>query len=289
MSDANPFETPRPNGTTRIQGTLRVVVAAYCLGAAASVLHLNQPDPLAAFWVSSRGLPAEQVLPLSRLIGYGLALTGALTALRPVNLLGMAIVIYAAAASFTGLLTPGESVSRLTPALECTRWMAPLALLLADFWPPRIKPTLTLMLSAVSLLRLAASVTFLATGIACLVACVDGGSLVEHAQAATQNILQQEIDDGAARKVLAFAGGISLGMGGMLMFSSNAAVPFLASLWGALLAFTPILAAGRSHYAESLLRISEWGAPMVVALFHLSCVRTAPTTYLPESGTAGGK
>ncbi|SFJ37913.1 hypothetical protein SAMN05421753_11959 [Planctomicrobium piriforme] len=265
-----------------MQGTLRVVVGMYCFGVAAARLHQLRPDRVVEFLGRPGNLPEGQVNQFGDLLAYGMILCGVLTLLRPISLVLIAIVVYAAAASVAGMFDDQNARAHWTPALEATRWMAPLALLLIDFWPPRVRPTLVLCLSAVGLLRMTTAAMFLAQGIICIDQCQHGGAWADLVQSVALNGFQRTIDADVSQRCLGIVGGVNFAVAACLMTSRNPVVPLLATIWGGLMAFSYTLAGARAGYDQTLLRASEWGAPLIVTIFQSLSVKDHKPDYVPE-------
>lgn len=282
LPEKNPFETPRPAGVRLVQGTLRVVVAMQCWGLALARLHLGQRDLLCELLGQARNVPVDQIEHLSNIVASALIVCGALTLLRPCWPVLLAVIIYQAGSSIAGLLEDQGATAMLIPALQATRCVAPLALLLIDFWPPRLKCTLVLCLSAVVLLRLAVGVTFAAQGLNCLEQAVHGGALVEFVQRAAEHGLRQTLSEDQARQALAVIGACSAALALSLLSGRSRSVGALAVLWGLGMAFSPTLVYSQSGTAESLMRTSEAGAPLAVLFFWIFAVRENRPTFLAE-------
>lgn len=266
-----------------MQGTLRVLVTGYCLGVAAGRLHLGFIDPLVSFLLSSREPDDAQIAFVANLMAYGLIVIGVVTLLRPIHLLTLLVLIHAVGTAVAGMFLTEGLWANWVPALQATSYIVPLALLLLDFWPPKIKATLVICLSAVSLLRLAAVATFFAQAVICVDQCQHGGNWAELLQTAARNGFHRELTAAQSQQVLGAIGLIHLGVAASLLTSRQASVAWLAVLWGVLWTMLPIFAEGKHGYDETLIRVSEWGAPLVVALFQSLSIRKQQTKYVAES------
>lgn|GEM_PF-2264899 len=278
----NPFETPRPRGVPLMQGALRVIVAGYCFGAAASRLHQGRLDPLVSFLFPMEEGAGSQLGTMSDMVAYGLLVIGALTLLRPVHLLLLGVVVHAAGTAVAGMFPEDVPWSAWTPVYLATTWIAPIALLLMDFWPPRMKSSLVICLSSVGLLRLASVATFLSLGLFCLEQCQQGGSWVNLLQSAAQNGFHERLSDEESRKLLGYCSGIHFAVAAAMLTSRAGAVPVLAALWGVLWTMLPLFSEGQKGYDQSLFAISQWGAPLVVAIFQNYSIRRHAPDYIPE-------
>jgi len=278
---ANPFETPRPRRIRLTQGVLRVVVALQCFGMAAGHLHLREPDQFLEFLLHSRNLPAAQVTSLSDLVSYGLVVAGVLTLLRPITLVLLLLAAYQGGTAIAAAVVD-VPLAVVEAAAQATQIIVPIGLLLIDFWPPRIKPTLVMCLAATTLLKLAVAVTFLALGVLSLEQARQGGPLLEMVQQALQKSGRRQVSPEVVATWLSLLGAVEIGMVLALLSSRSRSVMAGCMLTGLLIAFLPTLAGGMSGYTESLRMISLAGAPMAILIFHLTSVREQPPIYLPE-------
>ncbi|WP_437228602.1 hypothetical protein SH661x_000987 [Planctomicrobium sp. SH661] len=278
----NPFETPRPRGIRVMQGALRVTVALQCFGIAAARLHHELPDQFINLLTQGRELPADQITHYSTLVAYGLIVCGIFTLLRPATLILFPLIIYQAGTAIATPVLSDLPAAQLEPAIQATRSIAPLALLLIDFWPPRIKTSLVMCLAASTLLKLATAVTFIAQGILFFDQARQGGPLLTQIHEALQHTIRESITLEQARVVLAGFSLLETGVAIALLTGRSRLVMAMCVAVGLLAAFLPTLADGTTGYSESLARISQAGAPLAILLFHIACVQEQPPIYLPE-------
>lgn len=283
MADAgNPFETPSPRGMRLVQGTLRVVVALQCFAMGATVLHRQQNLPLAELLKATYSLPADQVAHGQSIGAWLLLGVGALTLLRPTWLLLLPVSV----AILGNLLAPAIIDNGATAWLEALRFttagIAPIALLLVDFWPPKIKPTLVLSLSALGLLRLATCISSLATGAVCLWDSRWNGPLVEFTQKVAARCGRENFSQDAAQQALLMAAAISIALAISLITARLRSVALLLAMWGGALAATHTLVDGVAGYPLTLARAADVGAPLCLLQFWILAIRERPPEYLAE-------
>jgi len=284
-SGANPFETPQPRRIRLTQGVLRVVVTLQCLGMATSRLHLHHADQFCEFLLQSRNVPAAQIASLSDLVAYGLVIGGVLTLLRPITLVLLLIAAYHGGTILATSVAETPFV-HLDAAAQATQVITPVALLLVDFWPPRVKPTLVMCLAATTLLKFAIAISFIALGCLCLEQARLGGPLLEMMQEAVRKSGRELLARDAAHSLLIPLGVVEIGMAIALLTSRSRAAMAGCSLVGLLAAFLPTLGAGMNGYPESLRMVSLAGGPVAILIFHLTSVREQPPIYLPERRSA---
>lgn len=283
-SRANPFETPRPRYIRMTQGVLRVAVAVQCFGYAAARLHQHVPDRVCEFFLEGSDWPADQVARVADFVAYGLIVCGVMTLLRPTLPILLALVAYAAGTAIASGQEANSLSDRLAPALQATQIVIPLALMLIDFWPPRIKPTLPMCLASTLLLKLAVTIAFVAHGVLCCEQARVGGPLWELLREAAHQTFRRDLPVENLRSFLAIWGGVEIGFALALFTSRSRAAMVGCVVLGGLMAFLPTIAGGQHRYHESLIMVSLVAAPLALLVFHLTCVREQPPVYLPDRG-----
>jgi len=278
----NPFETPIPRGTRLIQATLRVVVAVQCWGMAAARLHRGKATPVTEFLAPAYELSAEQIPMVEDLAGYFMVLAGIVILIRPNTLILVPVIIWQAMVAICAMMLGHGTIPELEPAEQAVRYVAPIALLLIDFWPPRIKPNLTLCRSAIGLLRLATVCTFASHGAVCLFQFQNGGSFVELLTLSLHKVTQYDIDPYRAKQCIALIGAVDIAVAVSLLTSRNRAIVLWMVLWGFLTAFSRILAYGTEGYDMALIRAANGGAPLAVLIFWMYAVKEHKPSFVPE-------
>jgi len=282
MGSENPFETPVPKGTRTIQGVLRVIVAIQCFGMAAAILHQGRSSAFVEFLAPAYNLSEADAEIVKKGAAIGLAVCGGLTLFRPISLLLAAITIWQAGEAVSALMLNHGTIPELEPAEQAVRFIAPLGLLLIDFWPPKIRPTLAFCLASIGLMRLAAVATFAAHGMVAIFQYRHGGNFVELITQSAQNALHYDLDPTWARRSLAVIGAMDVAVAFSLLTSRCRPVVFWMALWGFATAFSRILAYGVDGYDMTLIRIANGGVPFAIFLFWMTAVQEQKPSILPE-------
>lgn len=278
----NPFETPSPKGIRVVQATLRIIVAIQCWGYAASYLHHHNSFAFLEVIQQGYEIPAEKFTQLEKNTAYFLAASGFITLFRPMWLLLIPLIVWQAGSAVSGVIADQSLPSILQPFIEAVRWVVPLALLLVDFWPPRVKPTLAFCLSAVGLVRLATAATFLAHGIGFLYQSQNGGEAVEVVTRCALNLFEQTLEPHQVQLALAAIGIIEIVFAVSILSSRNRMVALLMTLWGIMIAASETFAFTFNGYHRTLMQFGMGGAPFAVLLFWMKAYREQKPIILPE-------
>ncbi|MBT5019940.1 hypothetical protein N9153_01660 [Planctomicrobium sp.] len=278
----NPFETPSPKGIRVVQATLRVIVAIQCWGYAASYLHHHNSYAFLEVIQQGYDIPAGQFAQMEKNVAYLLVGSGFITLFRPMWLLLIPLIVWQSGSAVSGLIADQSLPSILQPFIEAVRWVVPSALLLVDFWPPRVKPTLAFCLSAVGLVRLATATTFLAHGIGFLYQSQNGGEAVEVVTLCAQNLFERILLPNQVQLALAAAGIVEIVFAVSLISSRNRMVAFLMTLWGIMIAASETFAFTFNGYHRTLMQFAMAGAPFGVLLFWMKAYREQKPIILPE-------
>ena len=278
----NPFETPSPKGIRLVQATLRVVVAIQCWGYAAGHLHQGKGYLFLALLKSNYKFSDQQVVLFTDYAAYALIGFGVVTLLRPMWLILMPLTIWQTGMAASLLVLHPGTASQLEMAEQAVRFVVPTALLVIDFWPPRVKPTLAFCLSSIRMLRLATAVTFFGQGVMALSQFQNGGEFVDLVTLSAQNLFDKAMEPAQARQILAVIGIVDIVLAVSLMSSRNRFVAFLLVLWGLVTAASYTFAYGFQGYDLTLIRIGSAGAPLAVLTFWLTAYKEQEPIILPE-------
>lgn len=278
----NPFETPSPRGTQVVQATLRVVLALQCWGYAALRLHHHQGYAFSDLIVQGYKLSPDLLPQINDGTAYILIGCGTLMLFRPTWILLVPLVAWQAGMCVAEVLNAQSLDSQLAPALHATRYVAPLALLLVDFWPPRIKPTLAFCLSTVSLLRIATAATFGAYGGLFLYQAHQGGQNVELLTTLIQKLFHYELAAEHAHQTLSVLGALQIALALSLITSRNRLIAACMVASGLLTAFSSTIVYQFDGYDQTLMQISMAGAPLAVLLFWITAVKEQKPIILPD-------
>jgi len=279
----NPFETPSPKGIRVVQATLRIIVAIQCWGYAASYLHHHNSFAFLEVIQQGYDMPAEKFTQLEKNTAYFLAASGFITLFRPIWLLLIPLIVWQSGSAVSGIIADQSLPAILQPFIEAVRWVVPLALLLVDFWPPRVKPTLAFCLSAVGLVRLATAVTFLAHGIGVLYQSQNGGEAVEVVTLCALNLFEKTLLPAQVQLALAATGIVEIVFAVSILSSRNRMVALLMTFWGIMIAASETFAFTFNGYHRTLMQFAMGGAPFAVLLFWMKAYREQKPIILPEN------
>lgn len=170
----------------------------------------------------------------------------------------------------------------LQPALAAPQYVAPLALIFVDLWPPSIKTTLVMARSAVGLLILAATVSFATQGYL-LLACRTAPSEINRlAQFSAEQLEQDPLSDAQIMLFVRLLGALDIAGALALLTSRNKAGAALLTCWGFLSTMLFALVHRQQGYHITLAQAGNWGAPLVALQFWLLTVQEGEVKYLPE-------
>jgi len=258
------------------------VVAMQCFGMAAAHLQHQRPDLFCELILKSRDVPADQISQITDIVAYVLAACGVLTLLRSATLVLLPLLVYQAGTAIVPVLQGDGLYSRFEPALQATQIVVPLALMLVDFWPPRIKPTLAMCLAAMTFLKFATTAAFIAHGVICIEQARQGGPLLDLFHQAVQRGIRENFPLQDFQRVLATLGAAEIGLAFALFTGRSRLVMAACAATGLLIAFVSIVAQGAPGASLCLSQISLAGAPLAILVFHLTSVRDQLPIYLPE-------
>lgn len=274
----SPFDSPVPRGFNVVRATLRIAVALQCWGWAWARLGAGIDFGLTHLGVELAGLP-EQLVPvgLNRIAG-GLVVCGLLTLFRPCWPVLGPVALWFGLSTAAGVLAGGGP---LAAASEATRTLTPLALLLLDLWPPRVRYSLGRGMLAMFLLRIGAVLAFVGYGLLALRQSQTGGPLLELVSACSLNVLRRELSPAEAQSALGVIGGVAIGLALGLLFVRSRVVAFTTTAAGLLLAMSHVFAFGPAAWPLVLLHAPDAGAPAALGLHWLLAVKEQPAVTLP--------
>ncbi len=256
----------KPRGLGWVVATLRVVVAAQCFGVAMGGLQ-DGTSVVADFLMQDLGWQADRAANLDRMVAYGMAVCGVLTLLRPSWPVLLPVIGWMVASAFLPFTQEVDTVVRLSRWEHSVRWAAPVALLLLDFWPPRLKTYLGRCYFSLWLLRLALTATLVGSGGLALWQSIQGGPLLNLCAAATEQ-LGIGLADTSVRGTLGTVGAVNLGLAINVLLTRSRSVLFVTALWGLLTAFSRVIAHGPTAMPDFLIRIGEGGVPLAMLLYY---------------------
>jgi hypothetical protein len=280
----NPFETPIPRGVRLVQATLRVVVAVQCWGMAAARLHLKHDTTVGRFLAAIYEIPQVRVDVLEDYAAYALIAAGLVTLVRPCWPVLLPVSGWFLATTAAGLWEEMTTATMLDAATHTVRIAVPIALILIDFWPPSLRPTLSFCRTTILLLQLATAVTFVAYGLIAMQQFRNGGPLVDTIVLAVQKVWQRTLAPASVQQTLAIIGAVDVGAAFVMLTSRSRTCALWLATWGLATASLYFLAQGVTGYHESLIRVADGGAPLAVLLFWLRAVREQQPQFVPDYG-----
>ncbi len=279
---SSPFDDPVPRGIGVVQATLRITTAVVCWGWAARYLHLKTASPVAALLEVWLGLEAPQIAKIESITAYALVAVGALALIRPCwFILFPAYGWLTLAAIGTGFQSP--AYKPLAGLEHLAGSVAPLALILMDFWPPKLKFSLGLYSTGLWLLRIGASLAFIAQGIHAVIQSHFGGAWVEVMQQALENLTRREFSDRDVRFALSVLGVCDVAVGFALWIRRSRIAALSATFWGIVAAGCFTVASGETNYAETMTRAALIGAPATLLLHWWLATHEEPATIVAKS------
>ncbi|MCA9081771.1 MAG: hypothetical protein KDA58_14510 [Planctomycetaceae bacterium] len=282
MNEPNPFLTPRPRGTRLLQGTLRVAVAAQCWGQAAAMLHLHQLTPVAQLMEQAYGLSSAEAAMGHQFVAYAMLISGLCTLLRPCWPVLLPLVIWQGlVAASTALYGQGLAAS-FEPAMHAPRILAPLALMLVDMWPPKIRTTLPLTRAATGLLQLGTLALLTAHGIVTLIESQHPGEIAALVRQCAVKLGRESFSDEHLRSVLLGIGVMEVACVVSLMGTRVPLAALWVTLWGLVLASAHTFAWGPNGFPQTLTESANWGAPLGLLIFWSLAMRPGKDQFVPE-------
>lgn len=277
-SAGQPYNDPPIRGLSVVQATLRIFVALECWGFAVSRLVSGKPSSLNRLLRQDFSLPASVASTLDQSVAWCLLICGFVTLVRPLWPLLVAISLWTIAQPIAALVTRFGILPQLEPAQEAVRWMAPIALLFVDFWPPRLKFTYARYQMAMGLLRLGVAVTFLACGLLLIHHSGRTSPLADMLIRGATRLHLGTLSPERAHFALGILGGLEFGIGLTLLLGRSLSGAALATLVGLGAAMLPTIARGTAGYHETLIHLIDGGAPLALfACWSLGYVEHPPT------------
>ena len=285
-----PYIDPPIRGLTVVQATLRIFVALECWGAAVSRLVSGRPTSLNRLLQQDFSLPASAASVLDQSVAWALLICGFATLIRPLWPLLVAISCWMLAQPVAAVLTGFGNIPQLEPAQDAIRWMAPITLLLVDFWPPSLKFTITRYEMAIGLLRLALAATFIAGGLLLIHLSGKSSPLAEMLVRGSARLRLANLSPERAQFYLGVLGGLECGVGLSLLFGRSLAAAAVAMILGFASAALPTIANGTAGYHDTLTRLIEGGAALaLLAAWSMGYQGYPPTPLAARIRSGGGR
>ncbi len=281
MADS-PFDDPVPRGLGVVQATLRITVALVCWGWAARYLHLQTASPVAGLLETWLKLGAPQVAKAESITAYALIAAGALTLLRPCWFVTFPVFLWLTLAAVgVGFHAPAHKP--LVGLEYMPGGTAALALILIDFWPPKLKFSLGMHASGLWLLRISCGTAFIAQGIHAVIQSQFGGDWFAIMQQALEKLSGKEFTDRDVRFALAMMGAIDIAAGFAFLIRRSRMAALSATLWGIVAAGFFTVASGETMYPETLTRAALVGGPATLFCHWWLAIQEQPATVIAKS------
>jgi len=249
---------------------------------AAGRLHQGRFTPLSAMFALGKDWPHELVVQFENGAGIALAAFGVGILFQPSWLTLIPVLAFQTGVAVAGVVMAQGSHPLLEALEQSVRIAAPLALLLVDFWPPRIRPNLVLCLSATALLRIGAVVTFFARGLDALIQFREGGRLTELLVLGMKNGFHRELTEMQAQLTLAGIGAAEIAAAFALMNTRNRPVGFGLTAWGFVSALSLTVAYGVNGYDLTLIHLADGGVPLALTMFWVLAYREQTAVILAD-------
>ena len=250
-----------------MQGTLRVTVAVQCWGAAG--LRLLHPgwSPLAQM----KTVAAEAEIGHYAALDYGtaafLVAAGLLSLTRPMWPVLLPVVGLFAADAVAPIGADDNWLLYPAAAARAASIVAPLALALLDWFPPKARFSLARFLIAIAGIRYATAATFAAWGLIAIAESRHPGTLSSALTAIPSEFGQTSLSPDAAGWAMALVGAIHWAFAMNVVSTRSRMVVAMLAGWALLCAALPIYAVGARGLLDAAVRAAEVGAPLVLVLY----------------------
>ena len=281
MTDTTPFDSPDVRGLRLVQAALRVSVSLACFGAVAAVLH-QKVYPLTPMLVNIHGVSVAAAHTIEQVSAYVLIVCGLATLSRPMWPALLFTGVWFATASSVSLFEEGAAAAEMVPLEHAVRFLTPWALLLVDFFPPRLKFGLARFLASMIMLRVGIVATLATGGLRAIFDSRTGQGVTLIVATAGEKLLRHPLETETAAVATAIVGGISIGLALAISSGRPRGVGAAAIAWGVFTAFGWTIAHGSRGYHETLLRSCEWGAPLALLTFWLRGIEDGPGRMLAD-------
>jgi hypothetical protein len=279
---SSPFDDPVPRGLGVVQATLRITTAVVCWGWAARFLHLKTMSPVAGLLKAWLALPDARIAGIENTTAYALIVVGLLALVRPCwFILFPAYLWLTLAAVGSGFASP--AYKPLAGLEHAAGSVAPLALLLIDFWPPKLKFSLGMYSTGLWLLRIGAAVSFIAQGVYAVIQSHFGGPWIDIMQQTLDHLAPREFTERDVQFALTVLGMIDVAVGFALWIRRSRIAALAAAVWGIVAAGFYTVASGETLYAETLVQAAMIGAPATLLIHYWLAIHEEPATVVAKS------
>jgi len=161
--------------------------------------------------------------------------------------------------------------------------IAPLVLLLVDFWPPALSFSIARAHVSMSLLRLGIVAALSGHALLLLTECGTLGEWGGDLRLTAERALDMSLSDEMLIQALAVGAAVDLALAANLLLARVRPLVLIISAWGALLAAIPIAAHGAADYHVGLSHAAQAGAPLALFFWWFCAIREQPPIVLPGS------
>jgi hypothetical protein len=274
----SPFDDPVPRGNNVFLATLRIAVTLGCWGAAAARLAAGDQFGLLDPLVDSAGFSTAAANGLLDKLAWGLVLCGLLTLVRPCWPVLLPVTVWFALLAAIG---PALHQRPIQPVTHALRYLGPLALLVIDLWPPRIKFSLGRAMVGHFFLRMGIVLTFAGEGLVALLQSRLGGPLVTQLANGLSSVFRADLTTEQVQTTLAVIGGVYVGLALGLLLVRSRAIALLMTLVGCLGAMSYVVGQGPHAWPQALLHMPVAMAPLALFLHWWLAVKEQPAITVP--------
>ena len=283
MVDTSAFDQPEARGLRLVLATLRVTVAAACVGAAGEVLLANGESPVVALLLARQpGLTADP--PVVARVAAGLLFAAGMFSLtRPCWPVLLPLAGWFGLIAATNLTGDSGVIALIRTAATSGGAAAAVGLLLLDLYPPRAKFSLARFLITAMIVRLSTAVVFAALGAAAIHDANFGGPGLRTVRRIGYVLTGSEPDAAVAGWCLSAFGAVQIGLA---LCASLARVRFVAAAM-IVVAFvavsSEVFLQGPVGVATTVRRLPECGLPATLFFIWWLAIQEQEGSLRPRS------
>jgi hypothetical protein len=278
MIALSPYDDPVPHGWRVVRASLRISVALMCWGLAVHGLSDGAESPAVSLLLSRGWLPEDRAAQCLQWASYAMIACGIFTLMRPCWFVLVPVVAWTGAGAAAAAVLGEDPIRTLDQSVLV---IAPLSLLLIDFWPPLLRFSLGRTRFSLGLLRVAAAASLFAQ--AALFVREIGGStaFAGMLEAAIHQFTPIELDEPRMSQLLAALAAVNVAFGLVLLTARQRHVVFFAALWSVALAAIPVVAEGLPGVPRLMTDTPRAGAALAICLFWMLAVKEQQPTIVP--------
>jgi len=263
-----------PRGFRFTAWVLRWVVALQCFAVAAHRFDMGLESPVGGVLFFEWDWSESTMLQVEDYAAGAMAVAGVLTLFRPCWPVLFPVAAWMALIPLAGWHRDEGFIPWLEPIEHAVRFLAPLALAMLEFYPPRASYAKLRSETAMWLLRLGAAATFFGHGWAAL---EHNPHFIDLILTAGDRLASLTIAEDTARTLLTLIGAVDFAVAFNLLWARLPPVALWMVFWGVITAASRVVYFGFDDgYARMLIRAANGGAPMVLALWWLLVTPNKP-------------